>query len=554
MGAAGQLGQDVADRAMHERKQAYANAVQIESLRAANQIAAEELRIKKQLMTVKGRDAQKAAGNVLGDLEKFYTGLEKSIENPDVKQRAYGEYMRSQQALDGWSNSYAAKEMEEYEQNEFKSFLTNQRESAAVDPTPANVVVAAEGSKRAIEEYGQRHGWGEEQVNAVKRDAASATYTNALKTILASGNDLSAKAFYEMYQDQFWGTDATYAKGAVEQKSRVGEANRIVDGMFAAKKIETMSQLQSQFEKIEDGTLRNMVESKAQQRLNDIRESDRVVYGNLMQDAISAVRATGNLDRIPYGIKPSDMNDLEAMAARMKKVDRAESDPRVFTKFWAMSEPELKSLTENDLLTKFYPYTTAEHYSQMVKEWNKTRSDKAGASFQSLKSNNELLINGMADAQLAGITKQDTEATIKKDDDKSAMFMRFRDEVDARRNKFLHDTGKNADDEQTQKFIDEAALKFSQKVRLKGFSLFGRSFDTEKPIVDLTDEDLQRPISGISSSILNRFHGLARGSIPQNMSAEQFQAAHPERVNRAYLAALAGESNKRIADILAGNR
>lgn len=555
MGAAAQLGGDVAAQASYERRKAYQDAVQIEGLRASNQIAAEELRIKKQLMTVKGRDAQQAAGKVGGDLEKFYTSLEKSIENPDVKQRAYAEYARSQQALDGWSNNYAASEMQQYEDNEFKSFMTTQRESAAVDPSPSNVAPAAEAQRRAIAEYAQRHGLGEEWVKGQQRDAASATYTNALKTILASGNDLAAKNFYDMNNDMFVGQDAIYAKGAVEQKSRVGEANRIVDGYFAGPKApKTMSELQSQFEKIEDGTLRNMVESKAQGRLNDIRESEHIEYGNLMQDAIGAVRATGNLDRVPYGIKPSDMIKLDEMAARMKKGDLAESDPKVYTEFWAMSKPQLKAITEQDMLTKYYPKMTSAHYASAVKEWSEARENKAGAGFQSLKSNDELLISGLADAQLGGITKLDSEATIKKDEDKSTMYMKFRDEIDARRKKFLHDTGNNADDEQTQKFIDETALKFSQKVKLRGFGIGKYAFETEKFIMDLTEEDMQKPISGISKGILDRFHGLAKGNIPQNMTAEQLQATHPDRVNRAYLAALAGEGNKRIADILAGNR
>lgn len=554
-GAAAQLGGDVAAQASYERKKAYSDAIQIEGLRASNQIAAEELRIKKQLMTVKGRDAQKAAGQVLGDFEKFYTQLEKSIENPDVKQRAFARYSESQNALDGWSNSYAAREMEEHEQNEFKSVMTTERESAAVDPSPGNVAVATGHQMKEIQEYAQRHGLGEEWVKAQQKDAASATYTNALKTILASGNDLSAKTFYDANKDMFTGNDAIYAKGAVEQKSRVGEANRIVDGYFAGPKPpQTMSDLQKEFEKIEDGPLRNQVEAKAQGRLNDIRESERVVYGNLMQDAIEAVRTTGNLDRVPYGIKPSDMVHLADMANTMKKGGRSETEARVFTKFQALSDTEMKALTEEDLMTQYFPYMTGEHYAAAVKEWGKVRQAKDGTAFQSMKSNNEMLIRGLSDAQLGGVVQLDTMETIHKDADKSKMFLRFKDEVDAKRLKHLKDTGKNADDEQNQKYIDETAMKFSQKVKLQGWGMFGRHFETEKPVVDLTDEDLEKPISGISKAILSRFHGLAQGSIPQNMTAEQFQATHTARVNRAYLAAIAGESNKRISDILAGTR
>lgn len=387
-GAAANIGEQVQRIAGEKYRQDYQNAVNLESLRVSNQIASEAIRIKTQVQQAKGMDAQKAADQGLGDFDKFYNTLDKSIQNDDVKRIAAHSYSQHQEGLNAFGQHYAAAELQQYDQNEFQSFLKIQQDSASVDTSPANLAVAAKGQELAIQQYAQRNGKPPEWVTAMTEETRSGVYFSALRSMLGSGQDRLARDFYANNKDEFKGNDAVRAAEMVERESILGEAQRMTDDIFQTRYAtdkdrnvtatyapENMDQVREHTQKIDDPKLREAVEHLSKTRIAEDRYEKVQAYNAKLEQAQDLVERTASTRGLPDGLRTSHLRELERRAYELRSGEKKVMDDTAWKYFIALKDMAASPETRD----RFLAIPAVEYRNRLPdKQFEDLLSDRTG--------------------------------------------------------------------------------------------------------------------------------------------------------------------------------
>lgn len=324
--AAGNVAGTVEQIAGQEYRKQYQDAVNQQSMVAMNQLLKEETRLKQSMMDMSGPDAQKATGSILGDYERAYQGLEKNLQNDDVRKNVFNHYLDSQGKLGAWAQHVASVKMKQYDAEEFDAEGKTLVDSVGVDPSQQNVVTAAEGRKLAIAQFAARNNLGPEWVKAQQAGQASAIYLTALKSLTQMG-DLAAKNFYDMNKADFVGHDAQVAAQLVEANTYRGQAQRevmrIIQGTMnpnevGAPQAPTEKEAFAEVDKIEDPKLQDMVRDRLRERFTDMKRIEADAQRADIMSAANIIEGNPSLDAIPV-----DLYERLPLAARRSLQERA---------------------------------------------------------------------------------------------------------------------------------------------------------------------------------------------------------------------------------------
>lgn len=220
--AGGQLLQQKLEAALHSEIQD-----------TLGKLSAEETRLKVTMQQAKGKDAIGASSKAVEDFDKFYQGLDKSIQNGTVRNAAGSHYRQFRRSLGSFGQQYANVEYRQYQDQATQALIKNEFDAAIADGSPERIKLAITRQVAAVHAKGARDGWSAEVLKQQASHVASGTHLGVLNKMLAEGNDLAAETYFQAFKGEIVGEDSIRATQAMEEGSRRGEALRILDEVFA---------------------------------------------------------------------------------------------------------------------------------------------------------------------------------------------------------------------------------------------------------------------------------------------------------------------------------
>lgn len=432
------LAGSIAKRADETYRDEYKNAVQLQGLELANQLTAEETRSKNALSQIKGKDAMEARGKALQSYDEYYQNLTKGISNPDVKMLAKEHYSMRRNTLDAWATPYANQQMEEYDNSELLAGIKNEADSAAADPTPANVAVSVMSQKLAIAEFGERNGRGPDWIKSKQMEASSSTHLEALKAIVNAHQDITAREFFDRNKGEFVGNDVARAEELIKAGSSLSEAMRVRDAIFSVQHEEV---------KGKDGevsiktTQPPITEAEVRDRLNELTkgmdpetrlQAERLSFTQWAQEkqiqeadqaqrfeeAAKILDTTNDPTQIPrdmyLGLSAKQREWIDERAMRRSKPPRIEDDPIAYNKWKSLSDDAKANMSDEEFKlmwdTGKFTVKTMEKISDEVEALNR-KDDRI--AFKWKHDDTKKAFEAIQQVGLYGLTGSDRLGTLK---------------------------------------------------------------------------------------------------------------------------------------------
>ncbi len=543
------------------------------------QLSAEEARLKSNLQTLKGEEAFGATEKTLRDFDSSRDKLLSGIASPYVRDRVGAHSQAFRDSLFRSSEMYVAGEREDYAKRNTAALVSNERNNAGtdyVDPEsparPQRVMEAIARQRAAIAD--QLHGQSPQTIAAAQAIEESKTHSLVLDRMLAGGNDLLAKNYYEANQAGFFGEDKVQAERALEHSSYVGEAQRETDRIFAPtwKPIEgalagsglkvqatpgaqNMDDVRKATVDIKDPKLRAAVEAMSRQRLEDMKHAERQRAMETYEAAAKLVDA--NPDTKPEFLVPGGQwtqLPAEYRDALNRRAAKEADDSKAWLQWmdFARDEQRTAALPRADFEAMFWSRLTPAHREKASDRWSSAGEAvaKGGAKlveYKSFKTDKEEFLHALQRAQIGGITVDDTIETIQKDKTKRKAYIDYEDRVDDAFKKHLADTGKNPDDQAKQSIINKLIMR-EKSVKIQN-PLW---FDPEKKIKDLTDDEIHKVESGYEQIPATSIDNMKRMASTWGLTLDpEKNSADQMRLARAYVAALLGKGDL-VKSILSG--
>lgn len=565
-----------AHEAFAEADQAHQQALQIQVQEHAATLQNEQLRQRAELEKVKGKDATPAAAQAQVDFSKFYQDMDSKIQDPDVRRAVREQYLHNDTALRAFAIPYGNSEMRSYDDTTTESFVKAKSDGIAADyDKPALVDTAIEQQKAAILDYasGARANKPKEWTDMKLAELESGGRRSVISQYLATGDDLSAKQYYDQYKSSLVGDDARLMAAAVEHGSTLGEAQRMADKIFAPTfgqmdeasgqgpsykpGAQDMDQVRAETSKIDNPKLRKAVEDLARERFQDIKLAEHQRESAIYEDSAKLVDQNPNVspDKLIAPDKWVAMS-AEYRDALARRSNKEMEDSKKWLQWmdFARDPQKTAAMDQTTFETQYWSYLNKEHREKAASQWQSAgeAAAKAGqklAEYKSIYSDRDMVLNALKGAQLGGIDQSDTMASIEGNDTKRKAYTDWMDRVDQAFMQAQSDspTKKAPDDLEKKSIVNRMIWKE------KSVKLYRRWWlDPEKPIKELTDDEFRKIDSGfdqIPASSLDNLKRLSKsfGSPldPDNVKTDKLRAA------RAYSAAIIGRDDL-VKSILSG--
>lgn len=176
----------------------------------------------KAAFALKGKDAAQAPDIAMTAFQKSAELLKKGLYNDDQRAAAEKLLRAHQSALYDSVQSHALKEAEAYDTQQTGALVDNYQNDSAASPDRAkrNIFI----QEQAIAGYGQRRGWGPEQIAAEQAKARSTTHVAVVTRMLADDQDAAALAYATAHEKELRPDDL----GIIDRIRREQRARRAV--------------------------------------------------------------------------------------------------------------------------------------------------------------------------------------------------------------------------------------------------------------------------------------------------------------------------------------
>ncbi len=428
----------------------------------------------------KGKDAFGAHEEVMRNLETEVQSIEGELRN-ETQRMAFRRSLVSRQVnIDRQLQRHVSTEIQRYDNETTESYLANERDAAVANyHDPERVNLSVERQRAAIQDHANRNGLPPEWVENKLKDSTSKTHGSVISRMLANGQDLDAKKYYDAHKDLFTGADAAAIEKDLEEGSLRGESQRQSDLIFE-KFGSSMSTAMDKAREIEDPKLRDEVTSRLKDRFQMREVERRQSVENLHKSATDIIDRTGNIDEIPTDqwkqFSLSERSALKNYArARREGIEPETKWDLYYDLKTQASTPALRSKFLQTNLYEHRPDFANAEFKELVNLQTSLRSgdDKAAKDLDGFRTD-QMIVNDALRA--AGFDtspkpgKKDAEAVNK-----------FRRAVDEHLKQLQSRTGRKATNQEVQEIVDN--------LMVKGVTEKGLIWDTTKRLFELGPQD-----------------------------------------------------------------
>lgn len=323
-----------------------------------------------------GKNSFGVYDNVKKAWDSHVQETEKTLSN-DEQRMAYKNLVTGRWAnIDRQLQRHVGTETRKYDDQTSSAWLANEQSRISKNYTEPGIVSSSLAIQRAvIADYAKRNGLPAEYVKQKTTEAVSTTHKTVLEQMMAEGNDLGAKEYYQANSSEIL-DDADIKKGIAESGLR-GESQKISDDIMA--KTKTLSEALAQSRAIEDPDVRDEVTKRVKQNYADI---EAVEKDDMERNYMSAVNLMeSNPGRNPRNIIPANvwskltLSQREALEKRSE--DTQKNNDKVWLDFLSLDSTAVSGLTRGEFETKYWSKFDKEHRGRAETLWNAAQ-EKAG--------------------------------------------------------------------------------------------------------------------------------------------------------------------------------
>jgi hypothetical protein len=488
----------------------------------------------------RGKDALSISRDLSSSYDKFLQEREKGLANEEQRLsfRQMAEARRDH--VNRWALDHTASQAKALESAEFKAGLESSKERASVDPR--NVGLETAFIRQQVQIQGEREGWGAEQMKQALQAEESDLYGRVVNGMLAKGNDMGAKSFFEKIKPRMDPDMASKLEADLLEGSTRGESQRIVDKLV--NDYSDLGAAREAVREIKDPKLRDAVDDRLKMEFGLRANEDNARRDKNFMDAYSIVEQSKKADNIPPALynqlTPSQRTSIRALEKQVNQVGPQKQDDKVYLEYLGMPIQQIAKVSEAQLIERVRPNVSEASFKEIARRWETAREgiNKGNKSkeqeFKSLFSDDEIVFNSLKKAGVAGLAQTDTIGKL--DDTKATAVAEFRDRYNTRLQAYFHETGKNANDEVKQKIMRDMVID-RVFVQQKAFGILDAfKKDTEASGRDLSPEDRRKayvPIDKIPP---------ASAEAIRRQLQSRGKAVTTDKIQRAYAAAVSGDT------------
>lgn len=403
--------------------------------------------------------------------------LEKA--NDRVKQRLSAASLAYSGQLDGFAIKHEQQQIQEYDNQVTSASIESAQDDALINYTnPEIIEMSLFKVESVIRRNGERQGSAPEVIEANIQQAKSSTHSKVLSRMVNSGEDLSAKNYYERYKDQFTGADQARAESVLEESSIRGESQRRSDEILI--KYDSQPEALEAARKIQDPKLRDETVRRVKSRFAEKKELDRQAEEERFTNAINTIEASGSTEEIPREdwaqFSLPERNGLIKYAQDSKRGIRPSTEWETYYDLKTQASVSGKSREKfmQTNLMKFRDRLADDEFKELVKLQTDLRQGKgAPKDLDGFRSDNQIVNDIM---RSAGINPNPNPGT-----DESKEVALLRQQIETQVKVYQDRTGKKITNDE---LTNIANTMLTQVVTDRGFI-----FDTTKRVFELGPED-----------------------------------------------------------------
>lgn len=422
----------------------------------------------------KGKDSFGLPDTVRDEYKKKADEIAATLSNPNQR-AAFARSVTSRFAdVDRQIQKHVSVEMKNYDDETTNAYIANEQSAAALNyQDPERVQMAIQRQQAAVLDHANRNGMPEEWAKAKLMDVTSKTNTEVVSRMLANGDDLRAKEYYEKNKETgFTGPDAIKLEKDLEEGSLRGESQRQSDKIFAANSNNMMAAIE-ETKKIEDPKVRDATMERIKNNFALKSAAEDQQRKKMQTEATNILDKSGSIDDIP----PKMWNQFElSERSALKAYAKARAEGKdVTTKMEVYYN--LRTMAETPALQKKFMQENLLTYAGDL-----SRSDlKQMMDLQAgLHKGDDKTIKALDGFRNDGQIVEDAFKAIgkspSKDAEEYAQFRRRADEIAAQH---AQNTGKKPTNKEMQGIVDS--------LMVQGVTEKGILWDTKKRAYELQD-------------------------------------------------------------------
>ena len=255
----------------------------------------------KGLLNRRGRDAFEVPELAKGEWEKKVGEIEAGLAN-DAQRSAFRRLTVQRGVdVDRTIQRHVSGEMRSYEEERTKSLLDVELNAALnAYQDPERVDMAATRITDAITNFARHNGLSAETRDAQVQGAVSSVYAGVVDRMLADGDDLAAKKYYESVKDKISGGDSVRTVKALELGSVRGESQRQADRISDAAPNLTAALVEAR--KLDDPDVRAATEDRLRQYYATKSQAKRQKEEEDEVRALNVIERTHDVHSIPHSL------------------------------------------------------------------------------------------------------------------------------------------------------------------------------------------------------------------------------------------------------------
>lgn len=411
----------------------------------------------------------KNAFGVVDEFGKSYNSdldeIEKGLNTESQRQMFRKIRVKEHSELDGQLQRHLFSEAKAYDEETTKGGI-----SAALDDAvnnyhePGKVEASIKMQESLRVASAQRNGLPADATKMLIENDRSKTHKAVIDRMLANGQDMAAKTYYEKAKSQpgnILGSDASDIERSLQEGASRGESQRQADSIWMSSKGNLTAAL-AEARKIEDPKIQDLTKQRIKERANEDEAGKKFSQDRAYEQAVKLIGdRSGAAARI--NIPPALWNSLspEQQSAVQRRAEDVPNNSKVWLNFLALDAKTVGSMSQSDFESKYWQHLDKEHRAKAETQWNAARdakiNPKKDEQFKSIKSDKEMIFDAIKQSGVFDAT--DTMSSVAKDDDKAALYDQAENEIEAAFEAYYNQNGKNPDDKEKRRIIGDKLKK-----------------------------------------------------------------------------------------------
>lgn len=245
---------------------------------------------------------------------------------------------------------------------------------------PLRVSEAVGNSAAALRAYGERNGQDPEYTAAHVAENTSKIHVGVIDRMLANGEDISARKYYDTVKDQIEGSQLPEVDKALKLGSSRAEGQRQAVQIMAT--TTTRADALDAVDKITDQNVQDQARTRVERAWAQKDDNAREVEADRVQQATDIVSQSHDFDRIPptllVGMKAANIKGLKDLAESFQKQTPVTSDMKTWLTLDAgLANPKTQKTTLDDMREnsgKYLGLLDAADYKSLYDKADKLRN------------------------------------------------------------------------------------------------------------------------------------------------------------------------------------